>query len=139
MQQKTPSFSEVSFGFLFALSFVLIARMIASMSAYVNDMFPIQISSQSDEQSIKLFLENDNSSSSTSPGKSFDHVSPMFYASQFYHPMPNSHAHQVLGNYGYILQYHVVGTQQPRYFVRDDKFHIAMLEQTGFWLRVYHE
>ena len=33
--------SEVSFVFLFALSFVLIARMIASMSAYVNDMFVI--------------------------------------------------------------------------------------------------
>ena len=32
---------EVSFGFLFTLSFVLIARMIASMSAYVNDMFVI--------------------------------------------------------------------------------------------------
>ena len=32
---------EVSFGFLFALSFVLIARMIASMTAYVNDMFAI--------------------------------------------------------------------------------------------------
>lgn len=32
---------EVSFGSLFALSFVLIARMIASMSAYVNDMFVI--------------------------------------------------------------------------------------------------
>ena len=32
---------EVFFGFLFALSFVLIARMIASMSAYVNDMFVI--------------------------------------------------------------------------------------------------
>ena len=40
---------EVSFGFLFALSFVLIARMIASMSAYVNDMFVIYISSESDE------------------------------------------------------------------------------------------
>ena len=40
---------EVSFGLLFALSFVLIARMIASMSAYVNDMFAIQISSESDE------------------------------------------------------------------------------------------
>ena len=32
---------EVSFGFLFALSVVLIARMISSMSAYVNDMFVI--------------------------------------------------------------------------------------------------
>ena len=33
--------SEVSFGFLFALSFVLIVRMIASMSAYVDAMFVI--------------------------------------------------------------------------------------------------
>ena len=32
---------EVLSDFLFALSFVLIARMIASMSAYVNDMFAI--------------------------------------------------------------------------------------------------
>ena len=32
---------EVSFGFLFTLSFVLIVRMIARMSAYVNDMFVI--------------------------------------------------------------------------------------------------
>ena len=32
---------EVFFGFLFPLAFVLIARMIASMSAYVNDMFAI--------------------------------------------------------------------------------------------------
>ena len=79
---------KVSFGFLFALSFVLIARMIASMSAYVNDMFAIQISSESDEQPIKLFLEKFFFVNITRQ-VTLIILSPMFYASQFYHPMPN--------------------------------------------------